>query len=337
MANDKVQLFENQPIRTAWVEDEEEWYFSVVDVVGVLTEQPDIDGARNYWKVLKNRLKEEGSQLVTNCNQLKMRSPKDGKRYNTDVASTEQLLRLIQSIPSKKAEPFKLWLAQVGRERIEEVIDPESFEENRKVAIIGGEAAGEARLAVEKRTGKPVITNKNAAQLQDLVTGLIETVNDKQKKYIIRNMRKSEISLLKDFLYEAIFIPEGVEPPERDIVERPELRVYTDDFGSRKGDNCLVADFGGKVVGAVWTRIMDDYGHVDDETPSFAISLYKEYRGQGVGSQLMVKMLELLKRQGYEKASLAVQKANYAVKMYKNVGFKTVDENDEEYIMVCEL
>ena len=125
MANDRVQLFEDQPIRTAWAPDEEEWYFSIVDVVGVLTEQPDIDGARNYWKVLKNRLKEEGSQLVTNCNQLKMRSPKDGKRYNTDVANTEQLLRLIQSIPSKKAEPFKMWLAQVGRERIEEVIDPE--------------------------------------------------------------------------------------------------------------------------------------------------------------------------------------------------------------------
>lgn len=125
MANDKVQLFEDQPIRTAWVEDEEEWYFSIVDVVGILTEQPDIDGAGNYWKVLKNRLKEEGSQLVTNCHQLKMRSPKDGKRYNTDVANTEQLLRIIQSIPSKKAEPFKMWLAQVGRERIEEVIDPE--------------------------------------------------------------------------------------------------------------------------------------------------------------------------------------------------------------------
>ena len=125
MGTDKVQLFEDQPIRTAWVEDEEEWYFSIVDVIGALTEQPGIDGARNYWKVLKNRLKEEGSQLVTNCNQLKMKSPKDGKRYNTDVANTEQLLRLIQSIPSKKAEPFKLWLAQVGRERIEEVIDPE--------------------------------------------------------------------------------------------------------------------------------------------------------------------------------------------------------------------
>ncbi|MBO5610101.1 MAG: hypothetical protein J5929_07025 [Eubacterium sp.] len=122
---DKVQLFEDQPIRTAWVEDEEEWYFSVVDVVLVLTEQPDLDGARNYWKVIKKRLKDEGNQLVTNCNQLKMKSPKDGKRYKTDVANTEQLLRIIQSIPSKKAEPFKMWLAQVGRERIEETIDPE--------------------------------------------------------------------------------------------------------------------------------------------------------------------------------------------------------------------
>ena len=282
MISDRVQLFEDQPIRTAWVEDEEEWYFSIVDVVGVLTEQLDFDGARNYWKVLKNRLREEGNQLVTNCNQLKMKSPKDGKKYNTDVANTEELLRIIQSIPSKKAEPFKLWLAQVGRERIEEVIDPEltieraletyvkkgyssewinqrlqaiqvrkeltdewenrgvkkgaefailtdeiskawsgmttreyknykrlkkenlrdnmstlelvlnmlaeattteiskqkkpeTFEENRMVAIEGGEAAGEARRAVEKRTGKTVITDNNAAQLQDLVTGLIET------------------------------------------------------------------------------------------------------------------------------------------------------------------
>ena len=282
MANDKVQLFEDQPIRTAWVEDEEEWYFSVVDVVQALTESAD---GRKYWNKLKQRLKEEGSQLVTNCHQLKMRSPKDGKRYSTDVANTEQLLRIIQSIPSKKAEPFKMWLAQVGRERIEEVIDPEltieraletyakkgysrewinqrlqaiqvrkeltdewdkrgvkkgveyailtdeitkawsgmttrqyknhkglkkenlrdnmstlelvlnmlaeattteiskqkqpeSFEESRMVAIEGGEAAGVARLAVEKRTGKPVITNKNAAQLQDIVTGLIETIND---------------------------------------------------------------------------------------------------------------------------------------------------------------
>jgi len=277
---DKVQLFEEQPIRTAWVEDEEEWYFSIVDVVRVLTEQPNTDGARNYWKVLKNRIKEEGNELVTNCNQLKMRA-QDGKMRLTDVANTEQLLRIIQSIPSKKAEPFKVWLAQVGRERIEEVIDPEltiaraletyakkgysrewinqrlqaiqvrkdltdewdkrgvkkgveyailtdeiskawsgmttreyknlkglkkenlrdnmstlelvlnmlaeattteiskqkkpgTFEENRVVAIEGGEAAGEARNAVEKRTGKSVITSKNATQLQDLVAGLID-------------------------------------------------------------------------------------------------------------------------------------------------------------------
>ena len=161
--------------------------------------------------------------------------------------------------------------------------------------------------------------------------------SDKNKEYVVRSLRKGEVELLKDFLYEAIFIPEGEEPPPRDIIEKPELRVYTDDFGTRKDDNCLVADIGGRVVGAVWTRIMNDYGHVDDETPSFAISLYKEYRGQGIGSLLMVKMLELLKQQGYKRASLSVQKENYAVKMYRNVGFKTIHENAEEYIMVCEL
>ncbi len=278
MGEDRVQLFEEQPIRTAWVEDEEEWYFSIVDVVQVLTESAD---GRKYWNKLKQRLTEEGSQLVTNCHQLKMKSPKDGKRYLTDVATTEQLLRIIQSIPSKKAEPFKLWLAQVGRERMEEVIDPEltieraletyakkgysrewinqrlqaiqvrkeltdewsnrgvkrggeyailtdeitkawsgmttrqyknlkglkkenlrdnmstlelvlnmlaeattteiskltkpeTFDENKQVAAEGGAAAGEARAAVEKRTGKSVVTNKNAVQLQNLIVDLIE-------------------------------------------------------------------------------------------------------------------------------------------------------------------
>jgi hypothetical protein len=277
MGNDKIQLFENQPIRTAWVEDEEEWYFSVVDVVGALTESAD---ATAYWRKLKQRLKEEGNQTVTNCHGLKM-TAQDGKKRLTDVADTEQLLRIIQSIPSKKAEPFKLWLAQVGRERMEEVIDPEltieraletyakkgysrewinqrlqaiqvrkelidewdkrgvkkgveyailtdeitkawsgmttrqyknlkglkkenlrdnmstlelvlnmlaeattaeiskekkpeTFADNRIVAKEGGAAAGEARAAVEKRTGKPVITSKNANELQNLVTGLIE-------------------------------------------------------------------------------------------------------------------------------------------------------------------
>ena len=124
--NDKIQLFEDKRIRTAWDEEKEEWFFSVVDVIAVLTDQPNQRGASNYWAKLKQRLKEEGAdQLLTNCQQLKLKSPKDGKRYLSDVADTEQLLRIIQSIPSPKAEPFKMWLAQVGRERIEETIDPE--------------------------------------------------------------------------------------------------------------------------------------------------------------------------------------------------------------------
>ncbi|SDI44044.1 BRO family, N-terminal domain [Pseudobutyrivibrio sp. 49] len=287
MADDKLELFENQPIRTAWVEAEEEWYFSIVDVVKVLTEQPDIDGARNYWKVLKNRIKSEGNELVTNCNQLKM-TAQDGKKRLTDVANTEQLLRIIQSIPSKKAEPFKMWLAQVGRERIEETIDPEltidraletysklgydadwinqrlqtirarkeltdqwkshgveqgrefailtdevtrawsgmntrqyknlkglkkenlrdnmstlelalnmlaeattteltkvnnpqGLEENQKIARRGGAVAGNARKEIEAETGKPIITSKNATQLNDVVTGFINGVVDNEE------------------------------------------------------------------------------------------------------------------------------------------------------------
>ena len=153
----------------------------------------------------------------------------------------------------------------------------------------------------------------------------------------IRQLRDDEVELLKAFLYEAIFVPEGVTPPDRSIIEQPELSLYYEDFGSGPADHCLVAEVDGKVVGAVWTWIMNDYGHVDDDTPSFAISLYREYRGQGIGTAMMRKMLALLKEQGYKRASLAVQKANYAVRMYEAVGFKTVDENSEEYIMVCEL
>ncbi len=155
--------------------------------------------------------------------------------------------------------------------------------------------------------------------------------------YTIRAIKKAEYPLLSNFLYEAIFIPEGVEPPPKDIINEPELRLYTDGFGEQKGDKALVAVVDGKVVGAVWTRIMNDYGHVDDETPSFAISLYKEYRSGGLGTAMMRAMLERLRADGYEKASLAVQKANYAVGMYKKVGFSVVDEKAEEYIMVCIL
>ena len=280
--NDNIQLFEDKRIRTAWDEEKEEWYFSVVDVVAVLTDQPDYQAARNYWKVTKKRLKDEGNETVTACNQLKM-TASDGKKRLTDVADTEQLLRIIQSIPSPKAEPFKLWLAQVGRERIEETIDPEltidraletylkkgysrewinqrlqaiqvrkeltdewdargvqkgveyailtdeisrawsgmstrqyknlkglkkenlrdnmttlelvlnmlaeattteiskqkapeTFSENINVARAGGKVAGDARKAIESQTGVPVITSKNSAQLNQVVTNLLEDV-----------------------------------------------------------------------------------------------------------------------------------------------------------------
>ena len=233
--NDKIQLFEDKRIRTAWDEEKEEWYFSIVDVVTVLTDQPDQRGASNYWAKLKQRLKEEGAdQLLTNCQQLKMRSPKDGKRYNTDVADTEQLLRIIQSIPSPKAEPFKLWLAQVGRERIEETVDPEltidraletylkkgysrewinqrlqaiqvrkeltdewdarGVQKGVEYAILtdeisrawsgmstrqyknlkGLKVAGRTRKDIESQSDTPVITAKNAAQLNQVVTDLLE-------------------------------------------------------------------------------------------------------------------------------------------------------------------
>ena len=281
--NDKIQLFENKRIRTAWDEEKEEWYFSVVDVVAVLTDQPDARHASTYWAVLKKRLNNEGAdQLLINCKQLKM-TASDGRKRLTDVADTEQLLRIIQSIPSPKAEPFKLWLAQVGRERIEETIDPEltidraletylkkgysrewinqrlqaiqvrkeltdewdargvqkgveyailtdeisrawsgmstrqyknlkglkkenlrdnmttlelvlnmlaeattteiskqkapeTFSENIDVARAGGKVAGDARKAIESQTGVPVITSKNSAQLNQVVTNLLEDV-----------------------------------------------------------------------------------------------------------------------------------------------------------------
>ena len=283
--DNKIQIFEDKKIRTAWNEETEEWYFSVVDVVGVLTDSPN---PRKYWSVLKTRLKKEGSELATNCSQLKLKSHTDGKYYKTDVADTEQLLRIVQSIPSPKAEPFKLWLAQVGKERIEETIDPEltieraletylkkgytrewinqrlqaiqvrkeltdewdargvqkgveydiltdeitkawsgmttrkyknlkgltkenlrdnmstlelvlnmlaeatttelsktknpqTFKENLEVAKSGGEAAGVARKEVERRTGKSVITSKNATELNQIVIDLIEGITEDEK------------------------------------------------------------------------------------------------------------------------------------------------------------
>lgn len=153
----------------------------------------------------------------------------------------------------------------------------------------------------------------------------------------LRPIEMTEIPLLDDFLYEAIFISEGVSAPPRSIIDNEELQVYVRDFGQKKDDRCLVAECDGKVVGAVWTRIMDDYGHIADDTPSLAMSLYREYRNQGIGTALLERMLELLRKDGYERVSLSVQKANYAVRMYRKVGFVEENETEEEYIMVCNL
>lgn len=155
---------------------------------------------------------------------------------------------------------------------------------------------------------------------------------------LIRPLSSGEAGLLRRFLYEAIFVPEGMPAPPESIVDAPELKVYTEDFGSRKDDLCLVAEQHGVVVGAVWTRIMDDFGHVDGQTPSLAISLLPEYRGKGTGSRLLSAMLELLRQKGYSRVSLSVQKENRAaLQLYLKHGFHTVRESDEEYVMVAEL
>ena len=154
---------------------------------------------------------------------------------------------------------------------------------------------------------------------------------------IIRPICSEEIPLLEDFLYEAIFIPEGVVAPARSIIEQEDLQVYIKDFGSRPDDHCLVAEHDGKIIGAVWVRVMDDYGHVDNQTPSLAISLSKEYRNQGIGTQLLKQMLELLRQKGYSRVSLSVQKDNYALRMYQKAGFEVIADRGEEVLMVCRL
>lgn len=156
----------------------------------------------------------------------------------------------------------------------------------------------------------------------------------------IRPIETAEYSLLNDFLYDAIFLPKGAVPPPREIITQPELAVYVKDFG-QQGDFCLVAESKGLILGAVWVRILageiKGYGNVDAETPEFAISVKKEFRHQGIGSRLMTQMLCLLKKQGYEKASLSVNKDNYAYQMYKRLGFRVLKEQDDDYLMVVEL
>lgn len=155
--------------------------------------------------------------------------------------------------------------------------------------------------------------------------------------YIIREMRKEEYCILGDFLYEAIYIPDGIKQPPKSIIKCPELQEYIVEFGERKHDKAMVAEIQGNVVGAVWVRIMNDYGHIDNDTPSLAMSVFKKYRGLGIGTSLLEHLLSVERMEGYSKISLSVQKNNYAVKMYEKVGFNIVDENSEEYIMVVNL
>lgn len=146
-----------------------------------------------------------------------------------------------------------------------------------------------------------------------------------------------ERPLLSDFLYEAIFIPDGMAPPPRSIIRNEDLQIYIRDFGAWPNDRCLVAEVDGRVIGAVWTRVMKDYGHIADDTPSLAIALYKDYRHKGIGTALLSQMQYQLRREGYAKVSLSVQKDNYAVGMYQKAGFEVWQETAEEYIMVCTL
>ena len=232
--NDQIQLFENQKIRTAWDAEQEEWYFSVVDVVGVLTDQPDTRHAAKYWSVLKTRLKKEGSELPTNCSQLKLKSA-DGKRYLTDVADTEQLLRIIQSIPSPKAEPFKLWLAQVGRERMEETIDPEQaidraletylkkgyseeWVHQRLLAIrIRNELTDEwSKRGVEKGREYAILTDEISRAWSGMTTRQYKRLKGLKKENLRDNM--SDLELVLNMLAEASTTsisrseqPEGLE------------------------------------------------------------------------------------------------------------------------------
>lgn len=153
----------------------------------------------------------------------------------------------------------------------------------------------------------------------------------------IRKIRPEETGLLREFLYQAIYLPEGTEPPPRSVVDLPELRIYVKGFGTRPGDHCFVAEVNEKLVGAAWSRIMEDYGHIDDRTPSLAISLLPDHRGQGIGTQLLNRLLVLLQSHGYQQASLSVQIENPAFHLYKRAGFKILETRGTEYLMARDL
>lgn len=158
----------------------------------------------------------------------------------------------------------------------------------------------------------------------------------KQSELIIRAMQPEEYPLLREFLYQAIFLPEGTVPPSRSVIDLPELQIYIADFGTQFGDHCLAAEVNGKIVDTVWSRIMADYGHIDKDTPSLAISLLPEYRGQGIGTKLLNDLLSLLCEKGFRQVSLSVQKKNPAVRLYKKAGFQILEEKGTEYLMFLE-
>ena len=260
MSNDAIQLFEDQPIRSAWDPEREEWYFSVVDVVGALTEQKDKRGASNYWAKLKQRLKDEGAdELLTNCQQLKLKS-KDGKRRLTDVADTEQLLRIIQSIPSPKAEPFKLWLARVGRERIDETIDPEQaidraletylkkgyseeWVHQRLLSIrIRNELTDEwQKRGVQKGREYAILTDEISKAWSGLTTRQYKDLKGLKKENLRDNM--SDLELVLNMLAEASTT--GISQ-----IEKPEGMA----------ENLSVAQRGGRIAGNARKELEQEMG-----------------------------------------------------------------------------
>ncbi len=162
-----------------------------------------------------------------------------------------------------------------------------------------------------------------------------------RKKIVIRKINTNEVKLLEDMLYESIYQPDEANPISREVINIPKVSAYIDNFGQKKDDYCLVADLNGQIIGAVWVRILADeikgYGNVDDKTPEFAISLFQEYRKQGIGTLLMKKMISYLVEKGYNQTSLSVQKENYAARMYQKLGFEIIGENDEDYLMLLKL
>ena len=154
---------------------------------------------------------------------------------------------------------------------------------------------------------------------------------------MIRPIKTAEIPLLADFLYHAIFVPQGLEAPAREILEQPDLQIYIEDFGQKTGDLAYVAEKGRQIVGAVWVRFIKDYGYLNDQTPSLSISLLPDYRGQGIGGQLMQTILSALKREGYQQVSLSVSKDNPAFRFYQRLGFQLIKERETDYLMVYDL